>query len=139
MGGVMALLVEVALAQPVGLRAAGAGAVAGLVAAALVAHWLRFYWRNNRFRTIYPLALPLSAFLMFFFTRQDARGGELLVRLHAGQDHPHQGIEEHCGRAQERQVDPAAREAPAREAHGRGGLSCAHNGPSGATTTAAGG
>ena len=40
----------------------------------LVAHWLRFYWRNNRFRTIYPLALPLAAFLMFIFTRQDSHG-----------------------------------------------------------------
>ena len=40
----------------------------------LVAHWMRFYFRNNRFRTIYPLALPLTAFLLFFFTRQ-ARGG----------------------------------------------------------------
>jgi len=39
----------------------------------LVAHWLRFYFRNNRFRTIYPLALPLSAFLLFFFSRQDTK------------------------------------------------------------------
>ena len=41
----------------------------------LVAHWLRFYWRNNRFRTIYPLALPLAAFLLFFFTREATRAG----------------------------------------------------------------
>ncbi len=38
--------------------------------APLVAHWLRFYFRNNRFRTIYPLALPLAAFLLFFFGKQ---------------------------------------------------------------------
>lgn len=36
----------------------------------LVAHWLRFYSRNNRFRTIYPLTLPLVVFLMFYFGRQ---------------------------------------------------------------------
>jgi len=41
----------------------------------LVAHWLRFYFRNNRFRTIYPLALPLVAFLLFFFSRQAHAGG----------------------------------------------------------------
>jgi ABC-type multidrug transport system fused ATPase/permease subunit len=41
----------------------------------LVANWLRFYWRNNRFRTIYPLALPLAAFLLFFFSRQTHSGG----------------------------------------------------------------
>jgi hypothetical protein len=40
----------------------------------LVAHWLRFYWRNNRFRTIYPLALPLAAFMLFFFSRQNRPG-----------------------------------------------------------------
>ena len=41
----------------------------------LVAHWLRFYWRNNRFRTIYPLALPLAAFLLFFLSRQSHSPG----------------------------------------------------------------
>jgi hypothetical protein len=51
------------------------GSLYGPKVGPLVAHWLRFYWRNNRFRTIYPLALPLAAFLMFFFTRQDSRGG----------------------------------------------------------------
>lgn len=50
------------------------GSLYGPKVGPLVAHWLRFYWRNNRFRTIYPLALPLAAFLMFIFTRQDARG-----------------------------------------------------------------
>jgi hypothetical protein len=46
------------------------GAIFGPKVGPLVAHWLRFYFRNNRFRTIYPLALPLAAFLMFFFSRQ---------------------------------------------------------------------
>jgi len=53
------------------------GSVFGPKVGPLVAHWLRFYWRNNRFRTIYPLALPLAAFLMFFFSRQDARRGPM--------------------------------------------------------------
>jgi hypothetical protein len=62
------------------------GSVFGPKVGPLVAHWLRFYFRNNRFRTIYPLALPLAAFLMFFFTRQtEARhspfGGPLPVAL----------------------------------------------------------
>jgi hypothetical protein len=47
----------------------------------LVAHWLRFFWRNNRFRTIYPLALPLAAFLLFFFSRQPHSGGPLPTAL----------------------------------------------------------
>jgi len=46
------------------------GAVFGPQNGPLVAHWLRFYFRNNRFRTIYPLALPLAAFGLFFFMRQ---------------------------------------------------------------------
>jgi len=41
----------------------------------LVAHWMRFYFRNARFRTIYPLALPLVAVLSFVFTRQTRGGG----------------------------------------------------------------
>jgi hypothetical protein len=61
------------------------GALFGLKVGPLVAHWLRFYWRNNRFRTIYPLALPLAAFLLFFFSRQDAghsaMGGPLPMAL----------------------------------------------------------
>ncbi len=51
------------------------GSVFGPKIGPLVAHWLRFYWRNNRFRTIYPLALPLAAFLLYFFSRQDGRRG----------------------------------------------------------------
>ena len=53
------------------------GAVFGPKTGPLVAHWLRFYWRNNRFRTIYPLALPLAAFLLFFFSRQNSKGSPL--------------------------------------------------------------
>jgi len=58
------------------------GAIFGPRNGPLVAHWLRFYWRNNRFRTIYPLALPLAAFLLYFFSRQkgmrEYSGGLLL-------------------------------------------------------------
>jgi hypothetical protein len=50
-------------------------AVFGPKTGPLVAHWLRFYWRNNRFRTIYPLSLPLTALLLFFFTRQANKAG----------------------------------------------------------------
>jgi hypothetical protein len=59
------------------------GAVFGPKLGPLVAHWLRFYWRNNRFRTIYPLALPLAAFLMYFLSRQGAKHG-----AHLGQPFP---------------------------------------------------
>ena len=59
------------------------GAIFGPKNGPLVAHWLRFYWRNNRFRTIYPLALPLAAFILYFFSRQDPKrspfGGPLPV------------------------------------------------------------
>jgi hypothetical protein len=58
-------------------------AVFGPKTGPLVAHWLRFYWRNNRFRTIYPLALPLAAFLLFFFSRQPHSGGPLPTALGA--------------------------------------------------------
>ena len=51
------------------------GSVFGRQTGPLVAHWLRFYWRNNRFRTIYPLALPLAACMLFFFSRQSHSGG----------------------------------------------------------------
>ena len=44
----------------------------------LVAHWLRFYSRNNRFRTIYPLALPLVAFLVVFYGKQAHTGSKLV-------------------------------------------------------------
>lgn len=42
--------------------------------APLVGHWLRFYARNNRFRTFYLLSLPLVAFLTFNVSR--GSGGE---------------------------------------------------------------
>jgi hypothetical protein len=41
------------------------GALFGPANAPLVAQWLRFYSRNNRFRTFYPLAIPLVAFLAY--------------------------------------------------------------------------
>ena len=41
------------------------GAIFGPRYGPLVAQWLRFYSRNNRFRTIYPLAIPLVVFLAF--------------------------------------------------------------------------
>ncbi len=41
--------------------------------APFVAHWLRFYVRNNRFRAMYLLSLPLVAFLTFNMSR---RGGD---------------------------------------------------------------
>jgi hypothetical protein len=47
----------------------------------LVAHWLRFYFRNNRFRTIYPLALPLAAFLLFIFSKQAVKVGPFPIAL----------------------------------------------------------
>ena len=36
----------------------------------LMAHWLRFYMRNTRFRTAYALALPVAAFLVVLFGRR---------------------------------------------------------------------
>jgi hypothetical protein len=41
----------------------------------LMAHWLRFYLRNNRFRTIYALALPIAATLIFALGRGMGRRG----------------------------------------------------------------
>jgi hypothetical protein len=37
-----------------------------------MAHWLRFYMRNNRLRTLYALALPIAATLIFTLGRQTA-------------------------------------------------------------------
>jgi hypothetical protein len=45
--------------------------------APLVAHWLRFYARNNRFRTLYLISLPLVAFLTFNISR--TRGGAMFA------------------------------------------------------------
>jgi hypothetical protein len=49
------------------------GALFGPRNGPLVAHWLRFFSRNNRFRAIYPLALPIFAFLMYTFGRMESR------------------------------------------------------------------
>jgi hypothetical protein len=49
----------------------------------LVAHWMRFYFRNNRFRTIYPLTIPLAAFLLYFFGRQKMGGSPFASALSA--------------------------------------------------------
>ena len=58
------------------------GALFGPQTGPLVAFWLRFYSRHNRFRTIYPLALPLAAFLQFFYGRQvHAAGGTFTISL----------------------------------------------------------
>jgi hypothetical protein len=38
--------------------------------AILIGHWLRFFWRNNRFRMMYPLSLPLVGLLIYGLTRQ---------------------------------------------------------------------
>jgi hypothetical protein len=50
--------------------------------APLVAHWLRFYGRNNRFRTMTLLCLPLLGFLTFNFGRPHTGfGGFFLAAL----------------------------------------------------------
>jgi hypothetical protein len=51
-------------------RADRLGSIFGPKTGPLVAHWLRFYFRNSRFRTMYPLVLPLAAFLFFVVMRQ---------------------------------------------------------------------
>lgn len=62
-------------------RADRLAAVFGPTTGPLVAHWLRFYFRNSRFRTIYPLALPLAGFLMFFLSRQPHAAGPFAIGL----------------------------------------------------------
>lgn len=57
------------------------GAIFGPQTGPLVAHWLRFYSRHNRFRTIYPLALPLAAFLQFFLGRRLGSAGSFPISL----------------------------------------------------------
>ena len=39
----------------------------------LMAHWLRFYMRNTRFRTVYALALPVSGMVIFSMGREMGR------------------------------------------------------------------
>ena len=46
------------------------GAFLGPQNAILVGQWLRFFSRNNRFRMMYPLSLPLVGFMIYAFTRQ---------------------------------------------------------------------
>ncbi len=50
----------------------------------LVAQWLRFYFRNNRFRTIYPLAVPLVGFLVVIYSRQGAFGHDAATKQFIG-------------------------------------------------------
>lgn len=47
--------------------------------APLVAHWLRFYARNNRFRTLMLISLPLVAFLTYNFGRPKTGFGDIFV------------------------------------------------------------
>lgn len=47
-----------------------AGAWFGPTYGVLVGHWLRFYTRNQRFRTLYLLSLPLAAFLTYNMARK---------------------------------------------------------------------
>ena len=48
--------------------------------APLVAHWLRFYARNTRFRTITLISLPLVAFLTYNFSRpKTGFGGDIFL------------------------------------------------------------
>ncbi len=47
----------------------------------LVAQWLRFYSRNNRFRMIYPTAVPLMAALVLLIPRQSPPERRFLVSL----------------------------------------------------------
>ena len=46
------------------------GAFLGPQNAILIGQWLRFFSRNNRFRMMYPLSLPLVGFMIYAFTRQ---------------------------------------------------------------------
>jgi hypothetical protein len=46
------------------------GAFLGTQNAILIGQWLRFFSRNNRFRMMYPLSLPLVGFMIYAFTRQ---------------------------------------------------------------------
>jgi hypothetical protein len=43
----------------------------------LMAHWLRFYMRNNRFRTIYAIALPVAGGLIFTLGRHTGTKGHV--------------------------------------------------------------
>ncbi len=43
--------------------------------APLLGHWLRFYWRNNRFRILYSLSLPCAAILVIGMGKPLERDG----------------------------------------------------------------
>jgi len=58
-----------------------AGALCSAEDAPLVAHWLRFYARNNRFRTLYLLSLPLVAFLTYNVSRRSGSSGMFAAAL----------------------------------------------------------
>jgi hypothetical protein len=51
-----------------------AGAWFGPVYGALVANWLRYYTRNQRFRAMYLLSLPLAAFMTYSFAQKRGEG-----------------------------------------------------------------
>lgn len=55
------------------------GAIFGPRMGPLVGHWLRFYWRNNRFRALYFLSIPLAAFLAFSISQPRRHGGSLFI------------------------------------------------------------
>jgi hypothetical protein len=54
-------------------------AMFGRPMAPLVGHWLRFYWRNNRFRILFALSLPVAAFLSVGMGRPGEPGGSLFA------------------------------------------------------------
>jgi hypothetical protein len=47
--------------------------------APLVGLWLRFYWRNKRFRFLYSLSLPIAAFLSIGMGQPRQPGGSLFL------------------------------------------------------------
>lgn len=55
------------------------GARFGAQDAPLVSHWLRFYTRNNRFRTFALVSLPVLAFLTYSFGRPRGDLGALFI------------------------------------------------------------
>ena len=48
----------------------------------LVAFWLRFYWRNSRFRVLYFLSLPMAAFFSFSVGQPRRAGGSLFLGVY---------------------------------------------------------
>lgn len=49
----------------------------------LMAHWLRFYTRNSRFRAVYTLALPLAGILLVMWGRQQKGHAQLSAAISA--------------------------------------------------------